>query len=57
MPSAPGNASSAVRYNDNWYWVDRDFRSKRIISFLKVLMTLAEKDDKGPAPVVTMPAN
>ena len=57
-PSAPGDTFAAVKYRDHWYWIDdRDFRSKSIISFLMVIMTLAEKDEKAPPPVVTIPAN
>ncbi len=56
--SAPGDAFAAVKYRDYWYWIDdRDFQSKAVISFLMVIMTLAEKDEKVPAPVVTIPAN
>ena len=56
--SAPGDAFAAVKYRDHWYWIDdRDFRSKSVISFLMVIMTLAEKDEKAPPPVVTIPAN
>ena len=56
--SAPGDAFAAVKYRDHWYWIDdRDFRSKTIITFLMVLMTLAEKEEKAPPPVVTIPAN
>ena len=56
--SAPGEAFAAIKYGDYWYWIDdRDFRSKSIITFLMVLMTLAEKEEKAPPPVVTIPAN
>jgi hypothetical protein len=56
--SAPGDAFAAVKYRDHWYWIDdRDYRSKGIFTFLIVIMTLAEKDDKAPPPVVTIPAN
>jgi hypothetical protein len=56
--SAPGDAFVAVKYHGYWYWIDdKDFRSKSIITFLMVLMTLAEKEEKVPPPVVTIPAN
>jgi len=56
--SAPGDAFAAVKYRDYWYWIDdRDYRTKGIFTFLMIIMTLSEKDDKVPAPVVTIPAN
>jgi hypothetical protein len=56
--SAPGDAFAAVKYRDFWYWIDdRDLRSKSIFTWLMVMMTLAEKEDKAPPPVVTVPAN
>jgi len=56
--SAPGDAFAAAKYHDYWYWIDdRDLRSKGIFTFLVVIMTLAEKEGKAPAPVVTIPAN
>jgi len=56
--SRPADAFAAIKYRDYWYWVDdRDFRSKGIFTFLMVIMTLAEKDEKAPQPVVTIPAN
>lgn len=54
----PADAFAAIRYRDYWYWVDdRDFRSKGIFTLLMVVMTLAEKEEKAPPPVVTIPAN
>ena len=56
--SAPGDAFAAVKYRDYWYWIDdRDYKSKGVFTFLMIIMTLSEKDDKVPAPVVTIPAN
>jgi len=56
--SAPGDAYAAIKYRGYWYWIDdKDFQSKGVFTFLMVIMTLAEKDDKIPPPVVTIPAN
>jgi hypothetical protein len=56
--SSPADAFAAVKYRDYWYWIDdRDFRSKGIFTFLMIIMTLAEKDDKVPQPVITIEGN
>jgi len=56
--SRPADAFAAIKYRDHWYWIDdRDFKSKGTFTFLMVIMTLAEKEDKAPQPVVTIPAN
>jgi len=52
----PGDAFASVRYADNWFWIDnRDFSSKHTLSFLMVVLSLAET---GPvsAPTLTLPA-
>lgn len=54
----PDDAFAAIKYRGYWYWVDdRDFKSKGVFTFLMVMMTLAEKEDKVPSAVVTIPAN
>jgi hypothetical protein len=53
--SSPADAFAAVKYRDYWYWIDdRDFRSKGIFTFLTIIMTLAEKEEKVQPPVVTI---
>jgi hypothetical protein len=47
-----------VRYRNHWYWIDdRDFISKRVFTFLTVLFTLSETDQKIQQPIVTISAN
>ncbi|MDD5322491.1 MAG: hypothetical protein PHD43_18140 [Methylococcales bacterium] len=56
--SQPADAFAAVKYRDYWYWIDdRDFRSKGVFTFLMIIMTLAEKEEKVQPPVVTIQGN
>ena len=53
----PGDAYVAVEYRDHWFWIDdRDFKSKRMFSFLMFLFSLAETGTPENAPVLTIPA-
>ncbi|MCB2147090.1 MAG: hypothetical protein KQI81_11490 [Deltaproteobacteria bacterium] len=53
----PGDAFAAVPYRDCWFWIDdRDYRSKKLFSFLMFVMTLTETGGKEGAPVVTISA-
>jgi hypothetical protein len=57
-PSTPDDAFAAVKYRDHWYWIeDRDFRSKGTFTFLMIIMTLAEKGEAPPSPVITIQGN
>jgi len=52
----PADAFVAVSYRDHWFWIDdKDFRSKKMFSFLMFLFTLAETGTPQAAPVLTIP--
>lgn len=53
----PDDAFAAVQYRDSWYWIDdKDYRSKKLFSFLMFVMTLTETGGKEGAPIVTISA-
>ena len=52
----PKDAFVAIKYRDGWYWIDdRDFASKRMLSFIMMLFSLTETGPGGTAPIVTVP--
>jgi hypothetical protein len=52
----PGSVFAAVRYENYWYWIDeRDFSSKRTMTFMMLLLALAEKGGPPAAPALTLP--
>jgi len=54
---APKDAFVAVRYEGLWFWIDHeDFRSKRTLSFMQLMFSLAESGGGQTAPVVTVQA-
>lgn len=54
----PADAFVQAKYRDHWYWVDdRDFRSKRTMTFLTILFTLSETGQKIQQPILTIRAN
>lgn len=54
----PCDAYTAVCYQGHWFWIDqRDFRSKRTILYLKVLLALADTRQKEAGPALTIRAN
>ena len=53
----PGSSFVAVRYDGLWYWIDNeDFGSKRTLSFMQLMFSLAESGGGQTAPVVTVQA-
>jgi len=56
-PEKPADDFAAVPYRDRWFWIDdRDYRSKKLFSFLMFVMTLTETGGKEGAPIVTISA-
>ena len=54
----PCDAFAAVHYQGYWFWIDqRDFRSKRTMLYLKVLLALADTKQQDAAPALTIRAN
>ncbi len=55
--SRPDDAYVAIRYRNQWFWIDdRDQQSKSVLSFLMLLFSLTEGAPTQSAPVVTIPA-
>ncbi len=53
----PRDDFAAVPYRDRWFWIDdRDYKSKKLFSFLMFVMTLNETGGKEGAPIVTISA-
>jgi hypothetical protein len=53
----PEDAFAAVRYRDRYYYVsDRDLSSKRLLSFIMILFSLADRSEDAAKPVITIPA-
>jgi len=52
----PENVFAAVRYKDNWYYIDHaDITSKRTLSLIIVLFRLQAPTPSGAAPILTLP--
>jgi hypothetical protein len=53
----PEDAFVAVHYRDRYYYVsDRDLGSKRLLSFIMILFSLADRSEDAAKPVITIPA-
>lgn len=49
----PVDAHVVCRYRNRWFWIaDTDVDSKNSFSYLSLLLTLGETDDRGGAPLV-----
>jgi hypothetical protein len=49
----PEDAHIAVPYRDRWFWIeDTDAYSKRTFSYLQMLLSVTESDEKGGAQLV-----
>jgi len=56
--SKPADAFTLIHYNGLWFWIEnRDLRSKATLTFLLILMTLADTGEKAPSPLLTIQAN
>jgi hypothetical protein len=54
----PQDAYVAVEYDRRWYWIaNTDIESKYTFGIIMLLFSIADTGVKGPAPVVTIPAN
>jgi len=52
----PEDAFVAVRYRNRYYYVsDRDLSSKRLLSFIMILFSLADRSEEAAKPVLTIP--
>lgn len=54
-PDRPADAYAAVEYRGHWLWIDdTDFRSKRVFTFLMIMLSLAETGTASGAPPLTV---
>jgi hypothetical protein len=53
----PASAFAAVRYRDYWFWVENgDLRTKRALTVIIFLFTLADTGSPEKMPLITIPA-
>ncbi|HEY2585364.1 MAG TPA: hypothetical protein VGI81_06325 [Tepidisphaeraceae bacterium] len=57
-PKRPTDAFAVITYQGRWFWVDdRDWRTKRALSVVMLLFTLANTGGAESLPVITIPAS
>ena len=55
--SRPGDAYAAIEYRGYWYWIeDTDYRSKRLFTFMMIMLSLAETGTTPGSPLFTVSA-
>lgn len=53
----PAGAFASVRYRDHWFWVDNgDFRTKRAVTVIMFIFSLADTGSAEKLPLITIPA-
>jgi hypothetical protein len=53
----PRNAYAAVSYDGDWFWIAADdLATKRVFSFVMLLLSLSESSRPGQPPVISIPA-
>jgi hypothetical protein len=57
-PEKPKDCFTAVCYRGCWFWIDdRDAESKRTMTYLTVILALADVGSKAPVPFLTIQVN
>ncbi len=52
----PEDAAVSVQYRDRYFYVsDRDLPSKRLLSFIMILFSLADRSEEAAKPLLTIP--
>lgn len=55
--TAPSDAHVAVRYRNQWFWIDdRNRQSKQMFNFIMFMFSLTETGASQAVPIVTVPA-
>jgi len=54
----PGDKYNAIKYRDNWFWIDwDDCRNSQTMIYLRTLLALADTGARPTAPVLAIPAS